>query len=496
MYTMFWQALSASELGNTIVRAAGRPVVDTAVAAGQTAVRINQPQVALEPALRAFRAARSLLSRHMSGQAPVPVARAGKQATFRSFSTNAIQAAALSQSVSDILGEVEVAESTVGAVTGLGGRDVGRRGDELRFARGVPPPRTPARCRCFDAEYDAGQLRRVLSDTVAHSAGRRASLKMVGAITGPVAQALSPDLIVQRALNLKLPRTVFLLFHVGERMSRVVILDLESSTVAPFAAKFGERDLRTIHGGDMATASNPETRRLALDALGTRYNELLGPVLERLLPFLPGRRLKIFPRLQMNGAALHALRFEGKSLLEHCDAISSARRLACSSRMHASRTAPPPPVHAPALRMVMGDDVGWCRADSARVRTAYGESCVVDQAGSWPQLVDSLRRTPARDTVFACHGEFDPDNLDGSWLRLARGREDGQVLLFRVFADLDLSSCRSVMMGACDSGLARAEVGEVNRPAERDAVVGRPGSGGRALDNSGSWQLRSSWITT
>ncbi len=94
-----------------------------------------------------------------------------------------------------------------------------------------------------------------------------------------------------------------------------------------------------------------------------------------------------------------------------------------------------------------------------RVRTAYGESCVVDQAGSWPQLVDSLRRTPARDTVFACHGEFDPDNLDGSWLRLARGREDGQVLFSRVFADLDLSSCRSVMMGACDSGLARAEVG-------------------------------------
>ncbi len=93
--------------------------------------------------------------------------------------------------------------------------------------------------------------------------------------------------------------------------------------------------------------SNPETRRLALDALGTRYNELLGPVLERLLPFLPGRHLKIFPRLQMNGAALHALRFEGKYLLEHCDAISYGQTLGLFLENHASRTAPPPPVRAP-----------------------------------------------------------------------------------------------------------------------------------------------------
>ncbi len=156
MYTMFWQALSASELGNTIVRAAGRPVVDTAVAAGQTAVRIDQPQVALEPALRAFRAARSLLSRHMSGQAPVPVARAGKQATFRSFSTNAIQAAALSQSVSDILGEVEVA----------GPRGVTELVAETSAVEEMNSDSLAAfrrnRAMSYSTlEYNAGQLRRV-----------------------------------------------------------------------------------------------------------------------------------------------------------------------------------------------------------------------------------------------------------------------------------------------------------------------------------------------
>jgi CHAT domain-containing protein len=65
---------------------------------------------------------------------------------------------------------------------------------------------------------------------------------------------------------------------------------------------------------------------------------------------------------------------------------------------------------------------------------------------------------PARDTVFACHGRFDPKAVANSQLELAGGQPDGRVSFSRVFEQLDLHGCRSVVMGSCESGMARTDV--------------------------------------
>src|SRR5436190_11703281 len=73
-------------------------------------------------------------------------------------------------------------------------------------------------------------------------------------------------------------------------------------------------------------------------------------------------------------------------------------------------------------------------------------------------MVEAISTRPAADTLFACHGKYDAVDLEASYLDLADG-EGGLVAFRRVFADLDLGGCRSVMMGACESGIVRAEIG-------------------------------------
>jgi len=449
-YTFYWQALSARELGDTLLRFAGPRIDGAPITSEKAVVVIDDPQATLGPALAAYHDGRLFLSGHMSMQCPFPVARAAKQQLFRSYSENALQVACLLQSPKDILAEVEWSgprEATEMVTEIAAAREIG--------AASLADFRRNRALYYWTLNTLPTRFEDYLENVVEYGPARRAYLEQSFALDRRLIQMLLPDGIVEQTLKLRLPDTIFLLFHVGQRRSMAVLIDMASGTAAPFPANFGEQDLRIIHEEYASAVKERATRGLALDKLLSRHAELLGPVLEPVLRFLPGKHLKIFPRLQMNAVPLHALRLKGKYLIEHCATISYGQTLGLSLENHAAKTIH----HETALRMVMGDDVPWYEVLLPRVRQMYAGAFREEHHVSWGQLMQALAVQPANDTVFACHGKYQAANLDGSRLELAKDRSDGSVLFSRVFAELDLNGCRSVMMGACESGLARAEVG-------------------------------------
>jgi CHAT domain-containing protein/tetratricopeptide (TPR) repeat protein len=448
-YTGYWQALSARELGDTILRFAG-PVAN----AGQGSqasipVLIDDPKK-LGPALLAYHDGRMHFSAHLSLQSQFPVARAAKQQLFRSFSANAIMVASILKSAKDILAEVEWSgpRQATEVVTEIAAARENKQTPlaEFRRARAVYYKTLSTMPPNFD-EY--------VANLVQYDVDRRTYLQRSFALDQALMSTQLCDKIVERTLALRLPGTVFLLFHVGVHTSVMVLVDMSAGVVAPYHASFGENILRSIHEEYERSAQDEGTKQPALDKLMSSYAELLGPLLEPVLPFLPGKHLKIFPRLQMNAVPLHALRLKGKYLLEHCATISYGQTLGLFLENHESRVSS----HSTALRVVMGANIPLYDLIAPRIRQVYAGASREERPTSWAQLMASILEQPASDTLFACHGKYEADNLDGSDLMLAGGSAEGRVQFSRVFAELDLRGCRSVIMGACESGLARADVG-------------------------------------
>jgi hypothetical protein len=450
VYTFYWQALSARELGDTIVSLAGPPADIRLDAPEDRAVYLNGSEK-LKPALSAYHDGRLFLSGHMSVQCPFPLARAAKQQIFRSYSSNAIRIASFLQSSADVLAEVEwngPREATelvteIGAAHDLSQTELAefRRNRALYYQT---LNTSPARFEDY------------LTNIARYSAFRRAYLERSSALASRLVRSQACDEIVSQTLKLRLPETVFLLFHIGTTASTMVLLDMSSGLAAPYPLRFGEPQLRLIHREfetNLSTAGDAASKNQALEALLSRYADLLGPELESILPFLPGKHLKIFPRLQMNAVAFHAIRLQGKYLIEHCDAISYGQTLGLFLENNSTQT-----VHSDCdLRFVTGNNVPWYKflpPKLSKTHAGFREEAQV----SWSQLLDSISIQPARDTVFACHGRFDPEDVEESELELTESQPNGRVSFARVFEQLDLRGCRAVIMGACESGLARTEI--------------------------------------
>ncbi|MGO8839774.1 MAG: CHAT domain-containing protein [Methyloceanibacter sp.] len=449
IYTTYWQALSARELGDTVMRFAGRHA-DVALSRPEDAAVIIDDPEKLRPALNAYHDGRMFLNGHMSAQCPFPIARAAKQQIFRSFSNNAIQAACMLQSPKDVLAEVEWS----------GPREATEVVTEIAAAReiGQVPLADFRRNRAIyyqTLNTVPSRFEDYLANLEQYNAARRAYLEQSFALDSTLIMTQWCDKIVEQTLALRLPDTVFLLFHVGSRASIMILIDMSSGVAAPFPVAFGEGQLRVIHEEYLNKAKDANTRRLALDKLMSNYADMLGPVLEPVLRFLPGKHLKIFPRLQMNGVPLHALRLQGKYLIEHCATISYGQTLGLFLESHSSKTER----HDTALRIVMGGHVPWYELLLPKIRERYAGAVREEHQILWQELTKSLTAQPAGDTLFACHGKYNAGDLDGSDLELAATHAEGKVLFSRVFAELDLRGCRSVIMGACESGLARAEIG-------------------------------------
>jgi hypothetical protein len=450
-YTLYWQALSARELGDTIVRQTGSPAQQQPEHPEDHAV-IPGGADKLEAALSAYRQGRLLLGGHMTIQCPFPLARAAKQQIFRSFSANAIQVAAFAQRPADMLAEVELngPREATELVTEMAAARIGEQADIAEFRRN--------RALYYQTLNTVpASFEDYLSHIGQFNSSRRAYLQQSAALDRKLIRSQACDSIVEQTLNLRLPDTLFLLFHLGTTAGTLVLLDMASGTAAPFALPFGEQQLRAIHGEfekQQGAAPDAAARNLALDLLLARYADLLGPTLDPVLRFLPGKHLKIFPRLQMNAVPFHAIRLRGKHLIEHCAAISYGQTLGLFLETHAARSTH----RGEGLRFVIGDEVPWYTLLLPRLRETLGSRLQEDAQVSWPQLLASMAARPARDTVFACHGRFDPEHVTDSALELSAGQAEGQVSFARVFEQLDLRGSRSVMMGSCESGIARAEI--------------------------------------
>ena len=456
----YWQALSARELGDVIARFAGPRADKTPASSPATAVIVDEPKSTLPPALDAYRDGRKLINGHMTMQCPFPLARAAKQQIFRSFSDNALQVACMLKSQNDMLAEVEYS----------GPREATEIVTEIAAAREVAPESLAGFRRNRALYYRTlntlpARFDDYLANVVEYSEARRNYLKSSLEFDGNALVSQWSDNVVQQILQLRIPDTVFLLFHVGQRETMMVLVDVFSSATVPLPLPIGAARLREIHQEYATAIKDPAKREAALDVVLARYAEFLGPVLGPVMRFLPGKHLKIFPRLQMNAVPLHALRLEEKYLIEHCATVSYGQTLALFLQNHAASpashgiTASDHDASSAAVRMVIGEDVPWYELLLPKVRTMYGDGFVENHQPAWDDLARSIITKPTDDTVFACHGTYQPDNLEESRLELSKHGSDGAVRFARVFAELDLQGCRSVMMGACESGLVRAEIG-------------------------------------
>jgi CHAT domain-containing protein len=450
-YTFYWQALSTRELGDTLLWGSG-PRAHLAHHPHVSGLQPTNPVQLLE-AVKAYGIGRRRLDGHMTMQCPFPLARAAKQQIMRSFSFHAIQAAALTRSTPDLLAEVEV----------NGPREVTELVTEMEATQGMERDERAAfrlnRAKTYKALNTlALDFNDYLSEIERTYSSRRAYLKQTTQLKAKLIHTQSSDEIVDKILKLRLPNTLFLLFHLGPTTGMLVVLDMESGRATPHPLPFGEHDLLTIHheyeNRHHSAAESSDAKNAALKGLLASYATLLGPTLEPILKSLPGKHVKIFPRLQMNSVPFHAIVLQKQYLIEHCVTLSYGQTLGLFLDNHASSTA----TCGQELRYVIGENVPLYACLRPRLRQTFGHHLLEEERVTWPELLASIARHPARDTVFACHGVYAPESVTDSSLILSEARMSGTVRFDQVFAELDLRGCRSVVMGACESGRMRTTI--------------------------------------
>jgi CHAT domain-containing protein len=442
-YCAYWRALTARELGDTLLRTAGTS--QPLDSAGER-VEVSSPQ-AMEPALNAYHDGRMFFDVHLQVQSPFPLTRAIKQEIFRSFSSNAIQSCFVAQHAADELAELEGsgprAATEVVAEIAAAGEVPGVSVSEYRAARAA----LYKTLNTFPQRFED-----YLASIAADYPKRQAYLQARISVAPLLARRLLGETVAKNALALRIPGAVFLMFHIGRRESFAVVLDAGSGEAAPFPAPFEEETIASIHNEyaaalrDAREADDQGLAGKAVARLLSRWEDLLCPVLEPLLPFLKDRRLKIFPRLQMNSVPLHALRFGSQYLMEHCE-VSYGQTLGLLIETHSQA----PEARDPAPLVVSSGGLPFY---DGMLHAAALKNARVLTGAAWPQVLQFLESSAPRDVLFACHGEYHADQPQSSYLDLG-----GNVVSFSdLFADLDLRGCRSVMMGACESGLSRAEI--------------------------------------
>jgi len=443
----YWQALSLRELGDVLFQRA--LLTSTTMLAGSGAGHAD-----LQRAVQVYSAGRKNFAMHLALQCPQPLARAGKHQMQRSFADNALHAAAVGQSQVDLLAELEESgpREATAMVIAMAAPEIATGADRTTFRRN--------RANYFATLNTTPQpFADFLADVVANPEQRRAYLAHYIAQAGHTAKSQGGDDIAKRVLALRLPDTLFLLFHLGANSGSLVLVDLSAGDIAPFRLDFGEQQVRAWHAEyltDWAGAAGQPGKSAALRRHLARYEQALAATLEPMLRFFPGRHLKIFPRLHMNAVPFHAMQIKGKVLLQHCETLSYGQTLGLFLANHRAREQAHPSLYP--LRVVVGRDVPWYQRILPGLQQTYGSGMQVHARVPWSELLAAIALRPARDTVFACHGRFDATQVISSALELGAAGSDSKVSFARVFEQLDLQGCRSVIMGSCESGVVRTEV--------------------------------------
>jgi len=450
----YWHALSAYKLGDALMPSSGIESDPSRPGTGRRIeININRDRKILLQALEAYRKGRILFEAGLAS--PVPVARAVKQQLFRSFHANAIKTAQLLGDVKNLIAEIEAG----------GPRQATELVAEIEACESETPDKVKEFRRVRALFFSSlntfpGDFDHHCQTLLEKNEDRQRFMKSYVSLQGQITKAQMSDVVAEEVLKLHIPGLTFMLFDVGWNDSTVTIIDVENGRLRASAiTQFGYRDLEVIHkryreGLGKAEKSHVQREQIfrkTLDCLLADYQDILGPIFESSLPFLKNRHVKIFPRAQLNTVPLHALHVNGKFLLEQFT-LSYGQTLGLVLKTHARNVKNT----SNSKTMIVYNDRG--------LPFYEGVLRHFEQSDNWyhvlirPSLeafLDSVRQHDPSDLLFACHGVYDSDDPRNS--RLMFGGEGG-TSLWEILSELDLNKCRSVLLGACESGLARCKV--------------------------------------
>lgn len=433
----YWKAMDLRMLGTVWARASQE-------LSGAAATR------AMHNASAAFRDGRECLQAHARLHLYLPVSRMSALQLSRSSADNAVQVAAWLARTGDVIGECEL-NSPGQALDALVELTELRSAGSGQPATHLTDGEVSRRWYSNAADDDpAGYLAALPAEQAARSRYARWRAGIASS------QQHEPASAVARLLELDAPGVVFMHVMIGDGQL-FTAFTTSGGLLAAGWAPIHEADLRAAHQRYAAQLPAPELlnrgvglarAESALDELLATYARQLAPVLEPVMPALEGRHLKIFPRSFLTAVPLHALPVAGRRLIDICDvSYAQSVELLIRAREHASTQ---PPATGP-LTIVTGRDVPLYDEEARRLASS-GAQIMRD-----PAVTDLAARASARPgpILFACHGQYLPEDPASSHLSFG---PDGRTSLTAMFGQLRLDQAQTVIMGACESSLGRAEI--------------------------------------
>jgi CHAT domain-containing protein len=268
--------------------------------------------------------------------------------------------------------------------------------------------------------------------------------------------------IAGRAAQLEMPNLVFVLFHLAESRTYAVLLDSATHAVAQQSIEVGMefwRESFDSYHVDLAAALASSMRRNALlesavDRMLTTYQKVLQPLLEPMLPRIGGKHVKILPRLGLSELPMHAMDFGGKRLIELAD-VSYVPTLGAFLSVHSDSPSKIGDGSCPISAIHDEARTPAYRATMRALRSGNPNGLEVLAPATRDNFLSHVSGRPLFDLFFACHGNYDVDDPRNSSLQFSTTE---QVSFASLFSELDMPNCRSVLMGACESGLGRTLV--------------------------------------
>lgn len=449
-YSLYWEALSARELASALLRLAL-----TKKSVEERAMLFSRAIIAFQQGLMAFDASRAI--------SPAPqMALVVKRLLFRSFSEEAFNLIRpfANPNMPDIMiamiAEAE-AEGQIQATDMVSETDAARNmppSERAAFRRGRET--FQRRLNCIHPEIDA-YWEAFPDDYEA----RRQYVSQRLRLTKRIEKDLSSHEIARKILDLEPVDCILLLIHLGQSQSHLLLIDLMHSRIMVVPSKITHADAATIskdYRNAMANAQSipsSEDRIAAVQkAIGDlirRYEVILGPSLSQVLDLIQGRHLVIVPKLQMNEVPIHALKVDGRYLLEHCR-VSYCPTLGVFLKLHSRQ-------HSDKSSIYVVRDANIIEFEGAfnALKNTSPENMQIEEKTIWEEIKSAQRLSMATDIIFACHGRFDPMDPASSYIRLS---DQETVSFSEIFSSIDLGDCRSVTLAACESGLSRTDLAE------------------------------------
>jgi len=190
-----------------------------------------------------------------------------------------------------------------------------------------------------------------------------------------------------------------------------------------------------------------------IDAIGNA----LSPALEMVVEHASGRRLIIVPQTSLHAVPFAALSSGSGVLIDVVASLSVVPSLGMAAELLDVKANVGQNVAVTALLnqpKAPLDETAWLAGMLHAVAQERSVSVVPDPA---PDSALAVLASPeVVDVVLACHGQYRSDDPSDSWLRV---REGALLSVADIAARLAASKTRCVVLSACESGLARTEIG-------------------------------------